>query len=448
MLKRITIAFLLIIQLFHVNCNSRRDPNDIVIAQIGKEEILLEDFRKFYELDPNFGIDSSGYDALLDELNKLIDHRREEVESKIQISEMELRELFFQDNIKVHVRHLFSRDSILIQLWHNRLAEGISFEILARQAFKDSILASNGGDLGWMKLSDLDSDFASGIIHLKKNEISPPVKTKWGYHLIQLLDREDQILIKEAEFQQNRNKIEKKLRNQRNKKAANQYISQYMRELNPQPVRQTFEMLWNTVSGLEEEREELSRIVQFSNMLVKELQIDLARYLNAPLIRFRGGEVSLGEYLNAQNDIPIGNRPRFQTKRQLSNRIGIWIRDDLLLKEAYRQGLDNHSRVQMEERKHMEQQFYLYYLSKEIDKIEIPPDIINYFKTGKKEGSDKFHKFHTVEEWRWWRGERNLHRTLSDTSQEVNINIGILEQENLRVDWNNPIRMFAIPKPE
>lgn len=482
MVKRYLVLTSLVILLLVFNCDSRKDHNKIVIAHIGNEQFFLGDFRKFYELDPNFGIDSSGYDALLDELKKFINHRlaylkaeqeylnsdslfirareweksramlrqlyREVVESEIQVSEEELRKAFYQENIRVHVRHLFSRDSLQIQLWRTQLNKGMSFEVLAKRAFKDSILASTGGDLGWMKLTDLDVDFAAGIVNLMKDEISPPVKTNWGYHIIQLLGREDQILLKEAEYQQNRMGIEKKIRKKKSNMAANKYLSQYMNELNPQPVTRTFSLLWKAIAGIEGEKRELSHIVQFTNSFIKNIQTNLDDYLNQSLVTYRGGKVSLGEYLNALKGIPMGNRPRFRTPRQLSNKIGIWIRDELLLKEAYRQSLDDHPRVRDDERKYMEQQYYLYYLSGEVEKIEIPPDVKNYFEGGKKEGSDFYHKFHTLNEWHWWRGERNLHRYLSDTPEPVIINFEILEKENLQIDWNNRIRMFTIPKPE
>jgi len=221
-----------------------------------------------------------------------------------------------------------------------------------------------------------------------------------------------------------------------------------MNDLNPQPVARTFSLLWKAIAGIEGEKKELSHIVQFTNAFIKNIQTILDSYLNEPLITFQGGEVSLGEYFNALKGIPMGNRPRIRTPRQLSNKIGIWVRDELLLKEAYRQGLDDHPRVGDDERKYMEQQYYLHYLSEAVEKIEIPPDVKSYFESGKKEGSDFYHKFHTLDEWRWWRGERNLHRSLSQTSPPVTINFEILKEENLRIDWRNPIRMFAIPKPE
>lgn len=482
MAKRYGVVIFLVILLLIFNCTSQKDADKIVIAQIGSEKILLEDFRNFYELDPNFGIDSSGYDALLDELHKLIDHHlaylkadqeslnfdslfirareweksramlrqlyREEVEREIRISEEELRKAFYQENIRVHVRHLFSRDSLQIQFWRTQLNNGTSFEVLAKHAFKDSVLASTGGDLGWIKLSDLEPNFAVAVANLEKDEISPPVKTRWGYHIIQLLDREDQILLKEAEYQQNRRRIEKKIRKKKSKMAANNYLSQYMKELNPQPVTRTFGLLWKEIAGIEAERRELSHIIQFTNSFIKKIQANLFDHLNKSLISYQGGEVSLGEYLNALKGIPMGNRPRFRTPRQLSNKLGIWIRDELLLREAYRQGLDDHPRVREDEMKFMEQQYYLYYLSGEVEKIEIPPDVKNYFEGEKKGGSDFYQKFHTLNEWRWWRGERNLHRSLSHVSATVLINIETLEEENQQIEWKNRIRMFAIPKPE
>ncbi|NIT58787.1 MAG: hypothetical protein GWN00_21965, partial [Aliifodinibius sp.] len=132
---------------------------------------------------PNFGIDSTGYGALLDELHKFIDQKlaygkaqqtgltqdslfikakkweqkqamlrqlyREKVEKQIEITEEEIREAFVRHNIELHVRHLFTKDAERAQGLYDQLQEGASFEGLASQIYNDTSLANNGGDLGW-----------------------------------------------------------------------------------------------------------------------------------------------------------------------------------------------------------------------------------------------------------------------------------------------------------
>lgn len=63
------------------------------------------------------------------------------------------------------------------------------FETLAILYSDDPGTASNGGEMGYMARGELVPEFASAAFKLDKNEISNIVKTDFGYHIIQLVDR-------------------------------------------------------------------------------------------------------------------------------------------------------------------------------------------------------------------------------------------------------------------
>ena len=69
-----------------------------------------------------------------------------------------------------------------------RLDNGADFADLARLNSNDAS-ASKGGDLGWLYAGDTVPEFESAMDRLKINEISQPVKTQFGFHLIQVLER-------------------------------------------------------------------------------------------------------------------------------------------------------------------------------------------------------------------------------------------------------------------
>ena len=68
-----------------------------------------------------------------------------------------------------------------------RLAKGESFEALAKEFSQDLGSAANGGDLGYAGPGAYDSTFDSALYALKKDQVSEPVRTTFGYHLIKLL---------------------------------------------------------------------------------------------------------------------------------------------------------------------------------------------------------------------------------------------------------------------
>jgi len=68
-----------------------------------------------------------------------------------------------------------------------RLAKGENFDALAKEFSQDPGSAANGGDLGYAGPGVYDPTFDSALYALKKDQVSEPVRTTFGYHLIKLL---------------------------------------------------------------------------------------------------------------------------------------------------------------------------------------------------------------------------------------------------------------------
>lgn len=64
---------------------------------------------------------------------------------------------------------------------------GVDFARLAATESQDSGSAQQGGDLGWIELQQVDPAFAQAVASLKIGETSDPVRSKFGLHLIQVL---------------------------------------------------------------------------------------------------------------------------------------------------------------------------------------------------------------------------------------------------------------------
>ncbi len=78
-----------------------------------------------------------------------------------------------------------------------RLDNGVKFEEMARQYSEDGS-ASNGGDLGWVNPGDTVPAFEKAMNDLGLGEISEPVRSPFGWHIIQVLERRKQDMSKEA----------------------------------------------------------------------------------------------------------------------------------------------------------------------------------------------------------------------------------------------------------
>lgn len=78
-----------------------------------------------------------------------------------------------------------------------RLDNGEKFEVLARQYSEDGT-ASNGGDLNWLNPGDTVPQFEKAMNELAIGQISEPVRSPFGWHIIQVLERRKQDMSKEA----------------------------------------------------------------------------------------------------------------------------------------------------------------------------------------------------------------------------------------------------------
>jgi peptidyl-prolyl cis-trans isomerase C len=65
---------------------------------------------------------------------------------------------------------------------------GAKFEDIAKKSSKDTGSAQNGGDLDFAKPDAYVPEFSKAMIALKKGEVSAPVKSQFGYHIIKLED--------------------------------------------------------------------------------------------------------------------------------------------------------------------------------------------------------------------------------------------------------------------
>jgi len=102
---------------------------------------------------------------------------------------------------QTHVRHILLRPSEiqsikdardrLLQL-RSRIQKGEDFANLARTHSEDTTSASEGGDLGWVNPKQLVPEFEQAMNRLAPGELSEPVQSPFGLHLIQVLERRHQ----------------------------------------------------------------------------------------------------------------------------------------------------------------------------------------------------------------------------------------------------------------
>ena len=67
-----------------------------------------------------------------------------------------------------------------------RLMGGADFALLAQENSQDQSSASKGGELGWFTRDEFGPEFGNAVAGLQPNQVSQPIRTQAGYHLIKL----------------------------------------------------------------------------------------------------------------------------------------------------------------------------------------------------------------------------------------------------------------------
>ncbi|MDA3780183.1 MAG: peptidylprolyl isomerase, partial [Bacteroidales bacterium] len=70
-----------------------------------------------------------------------------------------------------------------------RIINGEAFEVVAKGTSDDPSVINNGGDLGYFTALQMVYPFEKAAYNLKPGEISNPIRTKFGYHIIQTIDK-------------------------------------------------------------------------------------------------------------------------------------------------------------------------------------------------------------------------------------------------------------------
>jgi len=111
-----------------------------------------------------------------------------------------------------HVEHIMLRPNpvrnlaqckALAEKLRKKIESGkLTFAAAAKQYSDDPNSAGNGGDLGWKAADQLPPKFAQAVAKLPKDKLSQPVKTQYGWHLIEVLGTRKQSATKEQKRHQ------------------------------------------------------------------------------------------------------------------------------------------------------------------------------------------------------------------------------------------------------
>jgi hypothetical protein len=173
--------------------NLEKDPRAInaIIERISISQGLFDYAKKeqvdkgeiFQSVKGNF-VSSILIDLLIDN----------DIKKDVNVTDDEVKKSYdenpamFEKGAKVSARHILVDSKETADDIYKKIVEGADFPEMAKQFSKDPS-AAKGGDLGSFGRGVMVKPFEDAVFSMKKGEVSKPVKTQYGYHIIQVVEK-------------------------------------------------------------------------------------------------------------------------------------------------------------------------------------------------------------------------------------------------------------------
>lgn len=375
------VAFLVLVySLLIMACERTHDP---VVARVGNRVIRLSDFERDFSKNrtPNY-IKTTTFKERRDHLMSMVERtlkiadaysrhydRLPEVVQPVErdmeqelfsayvqkkvvdrlVTEKEILDYWRKSSVQLRIRHILlvvPRDAdevkeaeVRKRAWElrDRILQGESFFDVAKNFSQDHMSSSKGGDLGFVRWGEggYDDAFFEAAFSLKQGEISPPVRTQRGYHILRVEDKQISGL---GEYEEAKDRIKEQLAKTKQAQLEQEYYRLAGELEGRYKVEYDSTAMARLVAKLAEARADTSagspadRDVerdQFRGLTQTDEKVALARYV--------GGTVSVGDLVRTLRRYPPRRQPRLTSVEMVKDWTSRILWRQLMLKEARRE---------------------------------------------------------------------------------------------------------------
>lgn len=163
----------------------------------------------------------------------------------------EVRQAFVRSKQEVVVRHLFYRNQAEAEAAYARIQAGRSFLEEAVVCYNLAAIDSSAGYLGPIRYFQVDDAFAEAAFSMDVGEISPPVRSRFGFHIIRVDDKFSSPIITESEYQTKRSGMMSQVALHTRRLEGDRFVRSFMENLDVQVNAPAVRSLAQAVQALE-----------------------------------------------------------------------------------------------------------------------------------------------------------------------------------------------------
>ncbi|MBT3179868.1 MAG: hypothetical protein HOB40_02130 [Candidatus Marinimicrobia bacterium] len=282
---------------------------------------------------------------LLDSIRYLRDELYYEmiVNNEIDVSDDLMRKHYTWANRECHFKHLFftnksDADSFFIIL----SADPSQFDSIALKIFTDEKLKNSGGDLGWVRYNAMDPNLEAYGFDMALDELSPPIQSSFGWHILKKKDERNQMITDEFEFQNNFDGIKQTIIQKQKQIESDQFINKLMLSkhilLDDRLIQDVTKILFQ-LAQLNGKQKPIN--VENKSDIIKGLILNLREVSQVPLAQYDKGKFTVQDYIDG-----IQALPPVQTNYSPKTTFYHALRNKILSEEGGKKGLGNHPNVQ------------------------------------------------------------------------------------------------------
>jgi parvulin-like peptidyl-prolyl isomerase len=255
------------------------------------------------------------------------------VSDKAVVTDAEIKDFYDKLSYKVRASHILVKDVDTAQALLERIQAGENFEKLAYDYSMDPSAKRNRGDLGYFLWGALVDEFQQVAFAMEPGEVSQPVETAYGFHIIKLVDRlpNDQ----RGEFESMKSDLKRQLGNKKRLELMQDYFAGIAEKY-------TITIDTTTCSYLLRKRESLYPPQLLQTLPKGDFDVEQLDRNERELVlaTWDGGQMTIIEYLEKAKQIPNEIKPGFDNYDSLAVTVFELKKLEILTYEALREGLD------------------------------------------------------------------------------------------------------------